>query len=187
MFDKANKEEIKNIEIQIGMSLPISYKNVVQQFSKRVHFYWAVSEENALNINNRLISSGSFLDGPLWDVDQLIMLNEMRRDNEGLDEDQALDHWKYSFIFSRHGNGNYFAIDLKYHPGEVIYLASDGMMHGLRLGESFESFMDNWIRIGCAGHWGEDFELFSDDYVYLDHTSLNSLLCKKWLGLIYFS
>lgn len=65
-----------------------------------------------------------------------------------------------------------------------IYLSMDGIMHGWRLGYDFASFMQHWIHVGCAGHWGQDFMLLpSSSAPYVDHTSDNALLVKQWLGM----
>ncbi|GCL73366.1 hypothetical protein PN4B1_33030 [Paenibacillus naphthalenovorans] len=141
--------------------------------------------ENVPEFKERSIYSGGYLDCGLWDLDQLTALEQLREDLDYLDENGCRTHWADSLLFCSHGNGSYFGIDQT--SGEVIYLSMDGIMHGWRLGYDFASFMHHWIHVGCAGHWGQDFMLFSSaNAPYIDHTSDHALLVKQWLGIQHF-
>lgn len=197
----ATEQELAAIEKRIGKRIPESFRGCLRAFSKRVYFSWHYSDGMGLRLertgvcehsgNGNVpefkygdITSGGFFDDGLWDLEKLAEYEDARIDNLHLDEVGWQEHWQHSFLFNKDGAGNYMGIDLKYNPGEVIYLSWDRQMHGWRLGVDFLSFMDNWIRIGCAGHFGEDFLLFSAEAApYIDHQSANSQRWTAWLGL----
>lgn len=200
--DKATDIQIRDVESKLGRRLPESMRSVLSGFSKQVRFHWFLNEserlvlrknartyqsdnENVPEFKERSIYSGGYLDCGLWDLDQLTALEQLREDLEYLDENGCRTHWADSLLFCSHGNGSYFGIDQT--SGEVIYLSMDGIMHGWRLGYDFASFMHHWIHVGCAGHWGQDFMLFSSaNAPYIDHTSDHALLVKQWLGMQHF-
>lgn len=195
---KATIEEINNIEQQLGIKLPSDFRKVLLEVSKSIKFYWFREEGleilknehfydefaiNAPDFNSKIITSGGILDNGLWDINGLIEYMKVRESYEFFDEDFPRAYWGNSLIFAGCGNGDYFAIDLKYNFGEVIYLSSNYDMHGLRLGKNFTSFFSKWIDIGCAGHWGQDFYLFlNKDEPYIASNSKNALLIREWLG-----
>lgn len=197
----ATEPELAAMEKRIGQRIPASLRECLGSFSKRAYFSWHDSDGMGLRLERtgvcehsgngnvpdfeyRDIASGGFFDDGLWDLGKLEEYEDARIDNLHLDEEGWQDYWQHSFLFSKDGAGSYMGIDLKYNPGEVIYLSGDRQMHGWRLGADFLSFMDNWIRIGCAGHFGEDFLLFSSEAApYVDHRSANSRRWTAWLGL----
>lgn len=182
---QATEDEIASVEAELGLTLPESFKSVLLGCSKRIHFFWHVPASEAYILNHEEskihIQAGGLFDDGLWDLDKLAEYNAMREDLDYMDDDYKR-HWAFSLAFARDGMGNYYALDLKYNVGEVIYLAHDGYYHGWRLGQDFESFFDNWIRIGCAGSFVTDFIAFSaQDSPYLSEKSANSNALKEWL------
>lgn len=197
----ATIEEINNIEIQLGLPLPSHFKEVLLHVSKCIKFHWFVDEIDGLKIfknehfsdefvmnctavSSKILYSGGIFDNGLWDINKLLEYNELKHSYNFVDEDCLNQYWENSLIFAAHGNGDYFAIDLKYNIGEVIYLSSNYDMNGLRLGKNFITFFNEWIKVGCAGHWGQDFYMLSTkEEPYISSTSANSLLIKKWLKI----
>ncbi|MBP1153793.1 MULTISPECIES: SMI1/KNR4 family protein [unclassified Paenibacillus] len=198
--NRATNNQIRAVESKLGKRLPESLRSVISGFSKQVNFHWFLHEsekplvlrthaqtyrsdnENVPEFKERHIDSGGYLDGGLWDLDQLEALEHIREDLDYLDEEGGRTYWADSLLFCRHGNGSYFGID--HTSGEVLYLSMDGIMHGWRLGYDFAAFMHHWIHVGCAGHWGQDFMLFSSASApFVDHTSDNALIVKQRLGL----
>lgn len=191
----ASLEQIEQVESRLLQRLPESFRNTLLNYSGKLNFFWSLSNENVIdlrseevytgyheqiiNITNLSLSSGGFIEG-LWDVNMLEALEEERELYSCNDSDVSC-HWRDSLIFCRHGNGSYFGI--KKSSGEVIYLSIHKEMHGWRLGRDFDSFMSQWSRIGCAGHWAEDFFLLSNrEATYINAESLNGKLVRKWLG-----
>lgn len=184
--DQATEAEISIVEAELGVAIPESFKRVLLGYSKRVHFYWHVPESEACTLNNeeskQTIQAGGLFDDGLWDLDKLADYNAMREDLDYLDDDYK-QHWVHSLIFARDGMGSYYAIDLKYNIGEVIFLAHDGHYHGWRLGQDFEAFFDNWIKVGCAGSFVTDFIAFStQETPYLSEKSAHSNAMKEWFA-----
>ncbi|OUS71927.1 hypothetical protein B1748_25820 [Paenibacillus sp. MY03] len=198
---KSTEEEVSKIEEELGITIPDSFKRVLLSYSKRVYFFWYVPESNAYLLNYEScmlnneeyyatseleselkIQGGGFLDDGLWDLDKLVDYNSMREDLDYLD-DEYKQQWAYSLVFARDGMGSYYAIDLKYNVGEVIFLSNEGQYHGWRLGKDFESFFANWIKIGCAGSYVKDLIAFStleSPYVSIDSASSKTL--KIWMS-----
>ncbi|ALC92358.1 hypothetical protein AM500_23240 [Bacillus sp. FJAT-18017] len=193
-----SESDVLQIERTIGFELPESFKKVVIDYSRQCTFYWNTQENSACILDdpaiyathgepyrNMKIMNGGLFDLGLWNLDKLIDLNSIRIDHEYLDEEnEELHFWSNSFIFSGDGMGNYFGIDRKYNIGEVIYLTTDKEFHNWRLGKSFESFMNNWIQVGCAGGFIRDYvALSSQQFSYINHKTTNSLKIKKWLDI----
>ncbi|MHA6483293.1 SMI1/KNR4 family protein [Paenibacillus sp. strain BS8-2] len=181
---KATEEEISRIEMKLGITMPDSFKHVLMSYAKSVHFFWHVPESSACKLDYETrIQGGGFLDDGLWDLDKLMDYNVMREDSEHLDDD-CKQHWANSLVFARDGMGSYYAIDLKYNVGEVIFLSNEGQYHGWRLGEDFETFFDNWISIGCAGSYVKDliaFSTFESPYVSIE--SANARKFNDWISM----
>lgn len=190
----ASLEEIQQVESKLMRKLPVSFRNTLLNYSGKLNFFWSLNNENVIvlknegvytgyheqimSFSNLSVSSGGYIDG-LWDLSLLEELEEEREGNS-CNDSEVCSHWQDSLIFCRHGNGSYFGI--KRSTGEVIYLSINMEMHGWRLGRNFESFLNQWSRVGCAGHWGEDFFLLSDrDTPYIHSGSLNGKLVRKWL------
>lgn len=199
--EAATERQLTSVERNLGKPIPASFREVLGTFAKQVYFSWhfpdgaglpldrsgvceSSGNENVPDFLRRDIGSGGFFDDGLWDLDKLADYESGRLDNADRDYDSLRDHWEHSFLFAKDGAGNYLGIDLLYNPGEIIYLSWDMQMHGWRLGADFATFMDNWMRVGCAGHFGEDFMLFSSEETpYVDHLSANSRRWKAWIGL----
>lgn len=194
----ASENDVLQIESTIGFELPQSFKKVVIDYSNQCDFYWNTQENSTCVLDdpniystqgepytNRNILNGGLFDLGLWNLDKLIQLNAIRLDHDYLDEKNEEFHfWSNSFIFSGDGMGNYFGIDRKYNIGEVIYLTNDKNFHGWRLGKSFESFMNNWIQIGCAGGYINDYIALSSPHIpYINNKTTNAFKIKKWLEI----
>lgn len=194
----ASESDVLQIESIIGFELPESFKKVVIDYSRQCDFYWNTQENSTCVLDdpnnysaqgepytNRNILNGGLFDFGLWNLDKLIHLNAIRIDHDYLDEKNEEFHfWSNSFIFSWDGMGNYFGIDRKYNIGEVIYLTNDKDFHGWRLGKSFESFMNNWIQLGCAGGFINDYIALSSRHIpYINNKTTNSHKIKKWLEI----
>ncbi|MFS1516562.1 SMI1/KNR4 family protein [Bacillus sp. SCS-151] len=199
----ATEDEIKTIEQQLGKLIPLDFRHVLLHFSKHLHFYWFLNNItypitqqsnyidktffNMGNVDQRIIDCGGIFDSPLWSIQNLLSYENDRETYEFLDDDDAFEkkYWENCLLFTSFGNGSYLGIDLKYNVGEIIYLTTSYHMHGLRLGGNFYKFFNNWIKLGCAGHWGEDFYLFSTkDKPYVNEQSVNATGWKKWIGII---
>jgi hypothetical protein len=135
----ATKEEVADVENHLRFALPDSFRRVVLHYSRKLSFYWNMADvlEFQLNgehaykyydktISERPIMGGGFIDFKLYDLDAIGELREVGEDHYYLEEEEEYKHWSNSFIFTRDGAGNYFGIDMKYNPGEVIYLPKDG-------------------------------------------------------------
>lgn len=194
----ASKSEVLKIESVIGFELPESFKKVVMDYSRQCNFCWNTLENSTCVLDDpniysaqgepytiRNILNGGLFDFGLWNLDKLVQLNSIRVDHDYLDEKNKEFHfWSNSFIFTGDGMGSYFGIDRKYNIGEVIYLTNDKEFHGWRLGKSFEFFMNNWIQVGCAGGFINDYIALSSRHIpYINNKTANSLKMKRWLEI----
>ncbi|WP_248926775.1 SMI1/KNR4 family protein [Paenibacillus hamazuiensis] len=180
----ASEEEIVQVEKRLKQGLPESFRRVLLQYSRKVYFYWALDESRGIETSCGFISGGGFFDHGLWDLGQLIHFDRCRKDNEYLDEYEPDPLWAHSFVFALNGMGDCLGIDMKYNIGEVVYLPHEREYSGWRLGRSFESFMENWIHIGCSGLFVKEWAGFqAADAPYIDHRSENAAPVKKQLGL----
>lgn len=191
----ATKEEAEEVEKQLGFELPVSFKKVVLHVSRNICFYWNTADVQTFRLNGEHafkyygksvsqchIVGGGFVDFNLWDLDAIVALQEEGDDHYYLEEEEEYKHWSNSFIFSKDGAGNYFGIDTRYNPGEVIYLPKDGEFYGYRLAPSFESFMHNWTDVGCSGLGISDWvALSAENAPYLNRQSHNAKMLKQLL------
>ncbi|WP_058300643.1 SMI1/KNR4 family protein [Gorillibacterium timonense] len=187
--DKATISELMKIESMLNTKLPGEFVDVLLNFSKKVTFFWSVTNPSYgchLSDGGRLIEGGGLRDGGLWDLDALPTLNQERLDHIDMleEHDESLHYWENSLIFAKDGSGDYFAIDLHYLPGEVIFLSHEDHFSRYSLGKNFGAFLDNWIRIGCSGYTVRDFQAFTGcDSPYIDHKSKNSITMRRWLSI----
>ncbi|WP_188175666.1 SMI1/KNR4 family protein [Paenibacillus sedimenti] len=180
----ATENEILQVEKQLKYKLPVSFRKVLLEYSSKVYFYWGIEESKAARTSNGIIAGGGFFDYGLWNLDKLVEFDHYREDNEFLDENEEYKLWSNSLIFALNGMGDCIGVDMKYNIGEIVYLPHDNDSYGRRLGKSFESFMDNWINIGCSGLFIKELIGFSSaGGPYIDHRSANAVMIKNQLGL----
>lgn len=154
----ASDKQIKDIEEQLHVCLPGSFKKVLLEFSARFRFRWFLPDEIALPEKFRGIFSGDMH----WDLSKLVELEQDRLEwirvvfPDPHDPYDAVWHDKLSFYDV--GNGDFLSFDLS--QGEdppIVYLSHDGCTsHGCILANNFIDLLDRWSQLGFVG--GEDWQ-----------------------------
>ncbi|MEZ8122521.1 SMI1/KNR4 family protein [Vibrio splendidus] len=151
--EPATKKEIAILEGQLGFELPLSLKEVLLTFSKKVEFRWFFPDGYELDGALSQIFSGD----RHWSLDWIVQFNDDKngwKDEVFPNTDDPYDLvWHNKLAFHEVGNGDYLAIDLA-QPGRepVIYLShDDGEGHGIELAKDFKEFLLISSRLGCVG------------------------------------
>ncbi len=183
----ASEQEIIDIEEKLGYKLPESFRDVLLNFARSVDCGWELNDCIDLPKEFRGIFAGECI----WDVNNLIDIDESRKDwvrecfPNPYDEYDRVWHNKLAFM--NVGNGDKIAIDLEKYPEytPVVYLShDDGEGHGYILGHDFKDFIDRWTLIGCPG--SEDWQIipFVDTPTSgINPSCVNALEWKQLIGL----
>lgn len=115
--------EVAALEQGLGFALPVSFREVLLNFSGQVEYRWLLPDDFRLQGELAAVFSG----GRHWSSQWLLYFNEQLlelAEDCFPDPDDVYDApWHTSFAFHCVGNGDYLAIDLKdarHQP--VIYL-----------------------------------------------------------------
>jgi hypothetical protein len=183
-FDFPAKEiELSYIERETGISIPSSFRSILQNFSKSISIQWKLQEND--------LPPDPFDDtkwGELrWDFRELPDLIRVYNDwkSECFDnpENPYDAIWYNKYPFAEILNGDMLAIDLNSSQGSVVYLSDDGATkHGYHLGNSFEDFITRYSQIGCVGYECWVWEPFAPNGI-LDPDCENAFAWRKWFGL----
>lgn len=159
VLNKASIEDVKAVEKELGYELPLSFKNVLTEFSSEVDFTWYLPDELEMSEDLEEIFGGHCS----WSLEKLLDIDNDRKDwikqcfsNEKNEYDRV---WHNKLAFMQVGNGDFLTLDMsKESEGSVVYLSHDGSeSNGLVLGSNFTDFIDKWSRVACVG--AEDFQM----------------------------
>ncbi len=155
--------EVRNIEDQLGFSLPEEYKILFTKFSKRVEFRYQFDEEPPKEYQG--IFSGEIY----WNLDKLVdihryflewvdaSLDPSSNDAEAIEITKRL--WKKKIPLMQVPNGDIIVIGLD--TSEVIYFSHEGdAMHGKTLGQTLFDFLEFHSRVGFIGSEDWQFKPF---------------------------
>lgn len=182
----ASEYEIRAIEQSLGLRLPVSLRQALLLFSRKVRFRWFLPKGFELSPELRQVFSGDCHWSPEW----LIQFNS---DKEGWirevfpDPNDPYDAvWHGKLAFHEVGNGDYLAIDTaEGSGGAVVYLShDDGSGHGMQIAANFQDFLVRWTRLGCVG--GEDWQwlpFVAPSGGYLDPNCPNARSFRRLLSL----
>lgn len=177
----ASESDVRAIEQTIDRGLPLSFRNVLLEYSSSVDVAWQLPD--AIEPPFRGIFSGECR----WSLQSLPSLLESHRSwlkecfNDPSNPYAAVWHDKLPFL--QVGNGDFVTIDLS--NDTVVYLShDDGEGHGFRLGADFEDYVDRSCRLGCVGT--EDWQWIhfttgSESFLLPD--SENGKSWQRWFGL----
>ncbi|WP_214792598.1 MULTISPECIES: SMI1/KNR4 family protein [unclassified Exiguobacterium] len=185
--EPVSEEQIFQMEKQLGITFPKSFKSVLQKFAGGFSFYWSLPEDLIIPHEFRDSVSGSFH----WSFESLPRLEEERKEwvnqvfpNAGDEYDKI---WHNKLVFCEVGNGDYIAFDLidGLDEAPIVYLShDDGEGHGYRLANTFIELIESWSSLGFVGC--ED-----DQWLPFTMNSTSGILAegetadrfKNWLGL----
>ena len=149
----AKEEVLAMIERQVGLPIPESYRMILARYSACVDFRWQLPDRTELPHEVRQIFAG----GLYWDDKQIVQTYEGYQGwltNCFSNPDNEYDRvWHGKFPVLHVPNGDMIGIETAgEHKGAVVYLSHDGAdLHGYRLGNDFEDFVDRYIALGCPG------------------------------------
>ena len=184
----AKEEDILKLERDPGYKLPIEFRQALKEISSHIEFFWSIynKEKELLSLPSEL--AGIFCGELHFGIDLIPLFEERRRGWVDIcypDYDNPYDRvFHNKLAFQEVGNGDLLAIDLEEETyGRVVYLSHDGSdLHGYVMANSFTKFLEEYIKVGCAG--GEDWqwEVFTNNHTTpIDSNSENA---RKWREII---
>ncbi|MFD1030797.1 SMI1/KNR4 family protein [Metaplanococcus flavidus] len=161
--EPASLEQILQIEEQLGMKLPHSFKMVLTEFSSNFSLRWFLPEELEPPEEFKFIYCGM----PHWGLELLPQFEEDRLGwietvfpNPSDDYDAV---WHHKLAFCEAGNGDYLAFDMaKGDDAPIVYLShDDGEGHGYVMANNFLELIENWSKIAFVGNIDDDWLPFT--------------------------
>lgn len=152
----AGEGDVSAVEMELGISLPSSFRKLLTTVSGHVDFYWFRPDELEYPHPFRENFCGQLN----WSLKNLVHFETIRQNwIETCFPDVENDYdrvWHEKLAFQDVGNGDMIAIDLRFdHIGEVVYLShDDGEGHGMVLAPSVCELIERWVPLACTG--GED-------------------------------
>lgn len=180
----ASEAELVEVEQQLRIELPSSFREVLARVSAHVEFQWSAPNDTRFPKPFHENFSG----GMLWSLPFLVHCERSRQARiEAAFENQSDPHdrvWHNKLAFQEVNNGDYLAIDLEpASRGNVVYLSHDyGDSHGHILAPSFAELLERWTPLGCTGPEDWQWMPFTDGLRGpLNPTSENS---RQWRELL---
>lgn len=200
---KAEEEEIKKVEEQLGFRIEENFRTILKEFSKGIEIYWTLPDSIILPEELKAISSGILH----FDLDQLENINHHKNDlmeccfsdlpmpseeeivAHNLDRrfiDLVLNTEKFvrALAFSEVGNGDYIVIDIE-DNGSIRYLSHEiDKAHGAKIADNFIDYIDKITAIAMAGNEDWQLEVFMQDYEEgINPYSNNGNMLRKIIGI----
>lgn len=178
----ASEEAVARVETELGLVLPLSFRQVLTEFSSSVNVAWRLPDEAELPSEFEEIFRGHCS----WSLDKTVELNVWLQDFLLLEDDTFGEDWTNAILFSHVPNGDYLSFDKRLMPDSPVFYLSheEGDAHGRRLGENFADFMERWSLLGCPGN--EDWQMMPflpDAESGLDAYGENARRWREWFGL----
>lgn len=143
--------QVDEVEKELGVVLPPSFRFALLTLSRSVSWSWHSSGEFQPPFEQ--IFAGELS----WSLDSLVDLQEEWRgwvDTCFPDPSDWYDEvWHGKVAFAGVGNGDQLAVDLAPHQlGAVVYLShDDGLGHGYVMASSLLDLVDRWVPLACPG------------------------------------
>ncbi len=182
----ATPDEVAAAEAALGVTLPLSFRAALLEFSARVEMNWSLPDNQKPPVE---FTDVSYCENS-WGLPQLLDSEALRRNwIEGvytnLNDPYDLI-WHNKLGFSSVGNGDVLAFDLSVtDDAPVVYLSHDGGEgHGHRLGDSFADFTERGSLLGCPGNdlWAM-MPFLPNAMSGLDPHGENAQKWRQWFGL----
>lgn len=145
----ATPDEVDHVEALIGAELPGSFRRVLTEVSRHVHFGWSTRRDISFPDPFR----NNFCGELHWSLREILDVETARRDWI----DQVFPNpsdpydivWHNKLAFCNVPNGDQLAFDSE---GNVVYLSHDGGEgHGFTMAPSFDELLNRWVPLACTG------------------------------------
>lgn len=180
---KAEEEEIKKVEEELGFRIEENFRAILKNFSKGIEVCWSFPDSIILPEELKAIFSGRLY----FDLEQLGDINYHKNDlmeccfsdlpmpsEEEITENNldrrfinlVLNTEKFikALAFSEVGNGDYIVIDIE-DNGSIRYLSHElDKTHGAKIADNFIDYLDKITAIAMAGSEDWQLEVFMEDY-----------------------
>ena len=154
----ASEDEVADLEEQLGLALPPSFRALLLHYSRHVQFRWFAPA----NADYPAPFQNNFCGDLHWSVEFTEKFDKARRDwirKVFPNPDESYDAvWHNKLAFYEVGNGDYLAVDLAPERYEqIVYLShDDGRGHGHVVAGSMLDLLARWVPLACTG--GEDWQ-----------------------------
>lgn len=175
-----NLMQINDLELEMNITFPKDFKDVLTQFSSAVDLRWYFeNEETEEGLENVYFGGEN-----LWNFEDLKDIYEAYKGWKEIAEefeDEHVNLWQNKVPFMSLPNGDIIAFDD--FTNNVIYLSHDGHeFHGKKLANSFTDFISKWSELGCPG---PECWILTHFYNYemneIDPNVSRALKWRKWL------
>lgn len=181
--EPAPLSDVEEIEHELNISLPLSFRETITKFARKFHFSYNFPETLELPIDLKQCSCGMFD----WSLDNLVDLEQERASWVDIcfsDESDEYDIvWHKKLAFCNVGNGDMLSISLDC-KDEIVYLSHDGDdLHGAKLANDFNDFLFKSASICFVGNeiWQLAPFLDTDGIVGIQPNSRNAEMIRDIL------
>lgn len=184
----ASQEEITAIEDKLGTIIPVSFRQILANFSRKLTVDWVLGDEAYKKIDQGQFRK--FWHGELyWSLEDLPELQkkliQWQTDCYDDPNDDYGCHWYHKFIVCEVEQDDFIAIELQ-NPGKgnIVYLDHEGDYdtNGLVLAKNFETFVEHSLQLGCPT-WEAMLAFMENGKSGLQSNCPNAKLWRKWFGL----
>ena len=180
----ATEDEVGDLEEQLGLALPPSFRALLMHYSRHVHFRWFAPA----NTDYPAPFQSNFCGDLHWSLDFTEKFDKSKRgwirDVFPNPDDPYDAVWHNKLAFYEVGNGDYLAVDLapeKYE--QIVYLShDDGRGHGHVLAGSALDLLTRWVPLACTG--GEDWQWIHFTDSLSGPIDPNGNFAKQWQWLL---
>lgn len=191
----ATEVEVAEVERQLGLAIPPSFRRMLLAYSARVDIQWQLPHSTEIEWQSQ--DSGRpgwyhqiWAGECRWDLYELVKLQAIYKgwlaDCWTDPDDWYGGVWYNKFPFLEVGNGDLVAIEMGVPDCEAVVFLShdDGEGHGYWLGADFEDYVDRLSRLGCPGAEDDGWIVFTaGSRSLLLPDGDNARQWRDWFGL----
>ncbi|MGG2091469.1 SMI1/KNR4 family protein [Bacillus sp. S13(2024)] len=168
----ATEEEIKLIEQQLGYSLPVSFKEVLVNFSKQVELRWFFPDHLSIPAEFDAIFAGELC----WDLDSIEDVTEVADSLQDVGDNYG-ENLRQKLAFYTVPNGDYLALDLNSNNGDAAVVYWDHEEDSVTyVADNFIEFIEKFTDLHLIGAEIWQWEIFMDS----KGINTDSEIAQKW-------
>ncbi|MEI4828797.1 SMI1/KNR4 family protein [Bacillus sp. FJAT-53711] len=171
----ATEEEIKLIEQQLGYSLPVSFKEVLVNFSKQVELRWSFPDKLSIPVEFDAIFAGELC----WNLDSIEDLTEVADSLKDVGDNYG-ENLRQKLAFYTVTNGDYLALDLNSNSEDAAVIYWDHEEDSVTyVADNFIKFIEKFTDLHLIGAEIWQWEIFIDP----KGINTDSEIAQKWKRL----